>query len=273
VSDHIDRRETYTHGHSAVVVQHHARRTASEAAAFLLPLLTPGLRLLDVGCGPGTITCGLAERVAPGEVVGLDISPETVEAAREHAAATGIGNVRFEAGSVYQLPCADAAFDVVYAHQVFHHLRERVAALREMARAARPGGLVALREVDWGTVAYWPPDPLIDRFLDLYHQVSRRNGGEPQMGRRLRGLFHEVGLGDARISATAWCYATAEETREWGEAYSRRVLESGIGDSAIAHGLADRDELGAIAAAFRAWSEHPDALWTFVQVEALATKR
>jgi ubiquinone/menaquinone biosynthesis C-methylase UbiE len=273
VSDEIEPRETYTHGHSAVVVAHHARRTADEAAAFLLPHLRPGLRLLDVGCGPGTITCGLAQRVAPGEVVGLDISPETVASARAAAAAKGIANVQFEVGSVYQLERPPESFDVAYAHQVFHHLRDRSAALRAMAGLVRAGGLVALREVDWGTVAYWPPDPLMDRFLELYHQVSRRNGGEPQMGRRLRGLFHEAALSDVRISASVWCYASPEQTREWGDAYSRRVLESGIGDSAIEYRLADRAELEAISGAFRAWSVHPDAFWAFVQVEALGTKR
>jgi ubiquinone/menaquinone biosynthesis C-methylase UbiE len=272
VSDGGERRETYTHGHSAVVVEHHARRTAGEAAAFLLPHLAPGARVLDVGCGPGSITCGLAEHVAPGEAVGLDVSPEAVEAARRHAATRGVANARFEVGSIYQLPYPDGSFDAVFGHQVFHHLRARTDALREMARVARPGGLIALREVDWGTVAHWPPDPHIERFLDLYHAVSRENGGEPQMGRRLRALFNEAALADVRIGASVWCYATPESTREWGEAYSRRVLESAIGDKAVEYGLADRAELEAISAAFRAWSTHPDAFWSFVQVEALGRR-
>src|SRR5262249_34603750 len=76
------RHETYTHGHAPAVVRQHAQRTAEEAAAFLLPSLRPGMRLLDVGCGPGSITRGLAERVAPGEVIGLDLSKDTLEDAR-----------------------------------------------------------------------------------------------------------------------------------------------------------------------------------------------
>src|SRR5207249_2091690 len=102
------RHETYTHGHAPAVVRHHAKRTAEEAAAFLLPELRPGMRLLDVGCGPGSITRGLAEIVAPGQVVGLDMSSETLDAARRDAAARGLENLRYEIGSVYELAFPDA---------------------------------------------------------------------------------------------------------------------------------------------------------------------
>ena len=170
------RHEQYTHGHAPATVRHHAQRTAEEAAAFLLPELRPGMRLLDVGCGPGSITRGLAERLAPGQVVGLDLSRETLAAARDEAAARGLVNLQYEEGSVYQLSFADASFDVAYAHQVFQHLRERDAALREMLRVVRPGGLVAVRDVDWGTATYWPRDPWLDRFVEVHLKTTRRSG-------------------------------------------------------------------------------------------------
>ena len=69
------------------------------------------MRLLDVGCGPGSITLGLAEAVAPGEVVGVDLQPAQVEQARALAAERGVANVRFEVASAYALPFPDAAFD------------------------------------------------------------------------------------------------------------------------------------------------------------------
>src|SRR5512132_3819445 len=100
--------ETYTHGHAPATVRQHAQRTAEEAAAFLLPELRAGMRVLDVGCGPGSITRGLA--------------------ARADAAQRGLDNLRYEEASVYALPFADASFDVAYAHQVLQHLREREAA-------------------------------------------------------------------------------------------------------------------------------------------------
>jgi len=247
-------------------------RLADEAAAFLLPELRPGMRLLDVGCGPGSITRGLAERVAPGQVVGVDLSRETLEAARRDAATRGLTNLRYEEGSVYQLPFPDASFDVAYAHQVLQHLRERGAALREMLRVVRPGGLVAVRDVDWGTAAYWPRDPWIDRFIEVHHRTWYQNGGEPQMGRQLRALFNAAGVADLEVSAAVWCYATPAETIEWGESYADRLLTSPMGGRAVEYGFASRADLESMAAAFRAWATHPDALWAFTQVAALGRK-
>jgi ubiquinone/menaquinone biosynthesis C-methylase UbiE len=264
--------ETYTHGHAPATVRQHARRTADEAAAFLLPELRPGMRLLDVGCGPGSITRGLAERVAPGQVIGLDLSRETLAGAREDAAARGLDNLRYEDGSVYELPFAEASFDVVYAHQVLQHLREPAAALAEMRRVVRPGGLIAVRDVDWGTAAYWPADPWIDRFVEVHFKTWYRNGGEPRMGRRLRALFNAINVADLQITAAAWCYATPEETTDWGESYAQRLLTSPMGERAVEYGYASRSDLEAMAAAFRAWAVHPDAFWTFLHVAALARK-
>ena len=266
------RHETYTHGHAPAVVRQHGQRTAEEAAAFLLPELRPGMRLLDVGCGPGSITRGLAERVAPGQVVGLDLSRETLDLAWRDAAARGIGNLEYEEGSVYALPFPDGSFDVAYAHQVLQHLREREAALTEMLRVVRRGGLVAVRDVDWGTAAYWPRDPWIDRFIDVHHRTWYRNGGEPQMGRQLRALFNEAGVAGPQVTAAVWCYTTRDDTVEWGESYANRLLTSPMGERMVEYGYASRADLEAMAAAFRAWAVHPDALWTFIHVAALGRK-
>jgi len=264
--------EKYTHGHAPATVRQHGRRTAEEAAGFLLPELRPGMRLLDIGCGPGSITQGLAQRLAPGQVVGVDLSRETLEAARKNAAAQGIANLTYEAGSVYELPFPDASFDVAYAHQVFQHLREPGKALSEMLRVVRSGGLVAVRDVDWGTASYWPSDPWIDRFIETHFKTWDRNGGDPRMGRRLRALFNAAGIADLTITAAVWCYATPEETLEWGESYAERLLTSPMGERAVEYGYASRADIEAMAAAFRAWAIHPDALWAFVHVAALARK-
>jgi SAM-dependent methyltransferase len=265
-------RETYTHGHAPATVRQHAQRSVEEAAAFLLAALRPGMALLDVGCGPGSITRGFAERLAPGLVVGLDLSEETLAAARRDASERGLDNLQYQAGSVYGLPYADASFDVVYAHQVLQHLREPSVALREMLRVLRPGGLLAVRDVDWGTVAYWPADPWLDRFLQVHRDTWSRNGGEPHMGRKLRALFNASGVREVEISAADWCYATPSETRDWGEAYAERLLTSPMGERPIEYGYASRGDVEAMAGAFRAWSAHPDAFWSFIHVAALARK-
>jgi len=266
------RHEKYTHGHAPATLRQHAQRTADEAAAFLLPHLRPGMRLLDVGCGPGSITRGLAERLAPGQVVGIDLSRDALDGARREAAARGLTNLRFEEASVYEMPFADGSFDVVYAHQVLQHLRERPSAVREMLRVVRPGGLVAVRDVDWGTAAYWPRDRWIDRFIEVHHQAWYKNGGEPQMGRQLRALFNAAGVDDLEVSAAVWCYATPDETSAWGEAYADRLLTSPMGERPVEYGFATRAEIESMAAAFRAWGTHPDATWMFIHIAALARK-
>lgn len=266
------RHETYTHGHAPATVRQHAQRTADEAAAFLLPELRRGMRVLDVGCGPGSITRGLAERVAPGEVVGVDLSKETLESARRDAAARGLDNLRYEEGSVYALPFAEASFDVAYAHQVIQHLREREAALREMLRVVRPGGMLAIREVDWETVAYWPREPWIDRFVHVHLKTWYRNGGEPAMGRQLRALFNAAGVSELGVTASVWCYTTPGDTIEWGESYAERLLTSPMGERMIEYGYASRADVESMAAAFRAWAIHPDAVWAFTHFAALGRK-
>jgi len=266
------RHEKYTHGHAAATVRQHGRRTADEAAAFLLPLLQPGMRLLDVGCGPGSITRGLAQRLAPGEVVGLDLSRETLASAREDAAQRGLTNLTYVEGSVYQIPFPDASFDVAYAHQVTQHLRKPADALGEMLRVLRPGGLVGIRDVDWGTVSYWPIDPRIDRFIETHFKTWYQNGGEPRMGRGLKALFNAAPLTDVQVTADVWCYTTPEEATEWGESYAQRLLTSPMGGRMVEYGFATRADLDAMAAGFRAWAAHPDAFWSFTQVAALARK-
>ncbi len=142
-------RERYTHGYG-VSSQGMATRSASHQAAFYLPYLHAGISLLDCGCGPGTITLGLAEAVAPGEVVSIDIGPSEVERATAFASKQGVANVRFEIANSYQLPFHDSTFDAVFAHTLLEHLAEPDVALAEMHRVLRPGGVIGVRDSDWG---------------------------------------------------------------------------------------------------------------------------
>jgi ubiquinone/menaquinone biosynthesis C-methylase UbiE len=134
---------TYTHGHHESVLRSHKWRTVDNSAAYLAPHLTTGISVLDVGCGPGTITADIGRRVAPGRVLGIDASAKVIEEARRDAA--GGSNVEFSVGDLCALPIDDDTFDIVHAHQVLQHLPDPVAALREMKRVCKPGGLVAAR--------------------------------------------------------------------------------------------------------------------------------
>jgi ubiquinone/menaquinone biosynthesis C-methylase UbiE len=250
--------DTYTHGHAESVLQSHRWRTADNSAGYLLPLLRPGLDLLDVGCGPGTITVDLAARVAPGRVVGIDVSADPLAEARMVADRAGV-EVTFEVGDVYALAADDDSFDVVHAHQVLQHLTDPVSALREMARVCRPGGVIAMRDVDYGAFVTFPADEGLERWLDLYHRVARRNGAEPDAGRRLLSWAHAAGLRDTVASASTYCYASPEEREWWGHSWAGRATSSSFAEQAVAYGLASTDDLEEIAAAWLRWRDADDA--------------
>ena len=117
-------REEYTMGYGPAAVALMGGRSAKTHAAFFLPHLKLGMKLLDCGCGPGTVTLGFAEIVAPGSAVGTDIEPSQMELATKTAEQRNISNVRFEAANIYELPFADASFDAVFMSALIGNLRE-----------------------------------------------------------------------------------------------------------------------------------------------------
>ncbi len=261
--------DPYTHGHHPSVVSRHARRTAEHDAARLLPHLRPGMRLLDVGCGPGTITTGLARAVAPGEVVGIDVSPEVIEEARAHALAVGAANARFETANIYALADAAGTFDVAHAHQVMQHLAAPVDALTEMRRVLRPGGIVAVRDADYATMTAWPRSAAVDRWLAVYHAVAARNGADPDAGRRLRSWLLAAGFVDVEVTATVELMADPAAAADWGRSWAQRALHSNFRTQAIEYGIATDDEVQEIARGWDAWAESPEAFFMFVQIECI----
>jgi len=264
--------DRYTHGHHESVVAQHRKRTAGEAAGFLLPHLRAGMRLLDVGCGPGSITLGLAEAVAPGEVVAIDLSPAVLEEARGLAAEKGVTNVRFEPGDVEHLGYAEGTFDAVYAHQVLQHLARPVAALGEMKRLLVRGGVVGVRDSDYGTCTWSPPDEHIARWQELYHAVARANGAEADAGRYLHGWLLRAGFQEVRLSGTTWTFPGYDSVATWATSWAERTTGSNLATGALEHGLASRAELDAIAEGFRAWCRDPAAFFSIGHVEALGRR-
>ncbi|WP_035846970.1 methyltransferase domain-containing protein [Kitasatospora azatica] len=261
----------YTHGHQEAVLRSHRSRTAANSAGYLLPALRPGLRVLDVGCGPGTITADLAELVGPqGTVVAVDTSAEVLEQAAEYVAGRGIGNVDFAVADVHALPYRTAEFDVVHAHQVLQHLADPVAALREMRRVTAPGGVVAARDADYQAMTWYPELPELDAWLDLYRRSARVNGGEPDAGRRLLAWARAAGFTEVTAASSSWTYATPGERLWWGESWADRTTGSGLARAALAEGFADPAELAAIAEGWRRWAVEPDGWFAVLHGEVLA---
>ncbi|HEV7452405.1 MAG TPA: methyltransferase domain-containing protein [Pseudonocardiaceae bacterium] len=267
-----DHQNLYTHGHHDSVLRSHRWRTVGNSAAHLVPHLRPGQQVLDVGCGPGTITIDLARRVAPGSVVGIDNEPAPLDEARAEARRQGVHNVSFAVADGYDLDIPDGTFDVVHAHQVLQHLVEPVVALREMRRVCRTGGTVAARDADYAAMAWHPPDARLDRWLDLYRRVARSNRAEPDAGRRLLSWARAAGFGEITASATAWCFATPGERAWWGGLWAQRVTSSTLASQALDRHLAGREDLEDIADGWRQWAEQADGWFAVLHSEVLCRK-
>lgn len=188
-------RDTYTPGYSPNATAFMAARTLESHAAFLLPVLERGLEVLDVGCGPGTITQGIAEHVLPGRVAAIDRDSSQVARASLLAQGRELTNARFLTGNAYELPFAAASFDLAFSHALFEHLDRPLDALSEIRRVLRPGGLIALCSPDWDTFEMRAATPEAQAALRAYRELQERNGGDTRAGARLTGWLREAEFG------------------------------------------------------------------------------
>ncbi|CAN8101648.1 unnamed protein product [Discula destructiva] len=250
---------TYAHGHHTSVVSSHARRTAQDSAAFLLPHLQPHYTILDVGCGPGTITADVAQLVPQGRVTGIDAVEGVLETARAHVQGRSITNCVFEAVDANALPYADASFDVVFCHQVLQHVGDPVGILREMRRVAKPGGVVAAREADYKSFAWHPEPSGLDRWLVWYRKTARACGGEPDAGRYVHQWAKEAGFQKEHLtlSWSTWFY-TGEAAMKFGDNWAGRALHSSFAKEFLAHEFGTQTDLDETSATWKTWSTEAD---------------
>ena len=246
-------RESYTPGYTPSAVEFMSRRTAESHAAFFLPHLKPGMQLLDCGCGPGGITVGLAERVRPGETVGIDVGSAQLELARERANAAGVP-ATFREASVYSLPFPGANFDAVFAHALFEHLAEPPKVLAELRRVLKPGGCLGLRSPDWGGFVLHPWSGKLAGAIADYQELQRSNGGDVFAGRKLAAWLKEAGFVRVQASASYEIYPGAALIADY---LAHQLDAKGRGDS---------------AAILREWAREPDALFAQAWFEAVAHK-
>lgn len=262
--------DRYTHGHGPAVLAGHSRRGAEDSAGYLLPRLHPGMDVLDVGCGPASITADLAELVSPGRVVALDAAPDAMDAARDTLAKRGLlERVELATGDILALPFEDDAFDVVHAHQVLQHVSDPVAALREMRRVARPGGIIAVRDAIYSAMSWFPQHEGMDMWMSAYTATARANGGEPDAGSRLLAWSLEAGLEDVDSSASTWCFAGEEDRAWWSATWAERCLSS-FGPRACELGLATASDLETMAEGWRRWGVSREGWFAVMHGEILA---
>lgn len=234
-----------------------ATRNVDNSAAFFVKHLRPEMRVLDCGCGPGTITVGLAEAVPGGEVAGIDIDAKQIESAQALAAEKRIGNVRFEVANAHELPFPPASFDAVFANALLIHLSDPGSALSEIKRVLRPGGVIGIRDADRGFDLRVPETPRLKRMFELWVRVLEHNGGSPHYARNQRQLLVAAGFERVTTSVMPLTYTSAEVTRR--NAQGTRNVFLGLARTAIEQGWTDHAETNAICDDILAWGERPDA--------------
>ena len=232
--------ETYTPGHGRNATDFMAARSLASHGGFFMQHLEPGLSVLDCGCGPGSITLGITERVAPGLVIGIDAGPTQIELAT--ARGTGVPNASFKVADCYRLPFDDNAFDRVFSHALLEHVGEPVRAVREMWRVLKPGGVVGVCSPDWGGFIS-PPSAALTEAIAAYTALQSRNGGDVGVGRKLGVLLGSAGFAAVSMSSRYECYPSL-----WfiGE-YLAAQLEH---DGSVEHARTLRDWSGSVGGMF-----------------------
>ncbi|KAL2848298.1 UbiE/COQ5 methyltransferase [Aspergillus pseudodeflectus] len=264
---------TYTTNHAPSVLATHGWRTAQNSAAYLLPHLTPTMKILDIGCGPGSITVDLATYIPQGHITGLEYSEDPLPDARDLAASRGVENVTFITGDIHELPFENDTFDVVHVHQVLQHIADPVQAMREMHRVAKSGGIVAARES--ASFNWFPENKGIEAWLELATRVARAKGGNPHPGNMMHVWATEAGFAREQVkrSAGAWCFSSPEEREYWGGGMARRMEGSGFVDQVVAdEGEEVREVLKGIAKGWREWVEEEDGWFGVLHGEMLCFK-
>ncbi|MUG98839.1 methyltransferase domain-containing protein [Scytonema sp. UIC 10036] len=258
--------ENYTPGYSTNATQFMAHRTAKSHAAFFMPYLNPEMKLLDCGCGPGTITLGLAQAVFPGTVTGIDLENSQLDIARESASKQSVGNVDFIQASVYHLPFPDSSFDAVFAHAVFEHLQKPLQALQEILRVLKPGGKVGVRSPDWGGFLIAPSTPELDLAMSYYKFLQQHNGGNVNVGRELGALLRQAGFTQIKTSASYESYEPLSLATEY---LALRIQASEQVERAVERGWTDVQAIATMNQALQEWSLHPDRFFAQAWCEAI----
>jgi ubiquinone/menaquinone biosynthesis C-methylase UbiE len=259
----------YTPGYSSNAITFMSKRTVESHASFFKPYIHPGMRLLDCGCGPGSITLGFARLVAPGTVIGVDQESTQLQGAVATAAQQQITNVEFETSSIYELPFPDNTFDAAFCHALLEHLQHPISALRELWRVLKPGGIVGVRSPDWGGFLIAPVNRELNAAIAYYKQLQQRNGGNPFVGRELRCLLRQAGFHQVKASASYECY---EPLSVIGDYLALRIEASRTVDQAIDKGWTDEKALTRMSRALREWSQHPDGLFAQSWCEVVGAK-
>jgi SAM-dependent methyltransferase len=235
-------------------------RTLANSHPTLLELLAPGMSVLDVGCGPGTLTAEIARQVDPGAVVGMDLNPEMIQAAEAASPPGEIPNLVFYRGDIRQSEW-EAEFDVVNAARVLQWIPEPGPALARMARAAARGGLVVVLDYDHTRAEWSDPPEGWARFYQAFLGWRAAGRLDNALAGRLPDLFEAAGLVDIRIVPQRQTVRAGEADFFRAAGIWRMVIDS-RGRQMVVAGALTEEERRAAFDAYTAWMQGSEATQT-----------
>jgi ubiquinone/menaquinone biosynthesis C-methylase UbiE len=269
----MSNKTVYITDHSPSVLQTHSWRTATNSAAYLVPYIKPSMEILDIGCGPGSISVDFARLVPQGHVTGIEYVADPLDTARSLASAQGITNIDFRVGDIHSLDFPDDTFDIVHVHQVLQHIADPVRALREMRRVAKSdGGIVAARES--ASMTWYPDNAGIAGWKEVTGRMGKAKGGNPHPGRYIHVWAEEAEFKRTRIkkSAGAWCFSSPEGREYWGGSMEARMRSSGFSKMAVEEGYTTKEELERVANGWRDFVKNDQAWFGLFHGEILCWK-
>ena len=263
---------SYTMGYSDEFRQLLDRRSAQTHAAHLLPHLESAQCVLDFGCGPGTISVGLASAVEPGELHGIDMEGSQIELAAAAARAGGHDNATFHVGDVSALPFDDGYFDVAHCHAVLMHVPDTQATLAEVVRVLKPGGIISAREFIVASSFLEPGADETQPAWDTFANLLSANGGHPNMGRELKNAFLDAGFPDIRATASFDFFSSAPDVAFLHAFIMDWFYKPEIIGAATTFGLATQEQIAEWRQGLDEWKSHPGAVGGLAFGEAIARK-
>ena len=247
-------------------------RTAARAASFFLPYLKEGMSVLDCGCGPGTITSGLAAAVSPGKVIGIDLETAMVERASQLANTENLSNLSFEVADITDLHFEDNSFDAVYTCAVLEHLPDPVKALKEIHRVLKVGGKVGAISTDWSMPLISPDDVAVSLFFELFERGFNLQGGSLNRGRHLAMMMRQAGFSIETYSPGYGVQAQGETAGLVMAEYIAWVQSLPLFTQAVDLGWISESDLKNMTDGMKVWGNRPEAFIAQAHCSAVAVK-
>lgn len=262
----------YPFGYGPAAVGMMQSRDASTNAKLFLKYASPGMNVLDVGCGPGSISVGIAEALAPGQVTGIDIEPSQIVLGEELVKSKKMENCKFETASLLELPFEDSSFDAVYGHTILMQFSDLKPVLDEIMRVLKPGGLVGFREIDFGASLYHSENSALRKLMALFRRSFLHNEGNPDIGRSLARLLTEAGFSVKEVLASYAQASTDEQKLGMYKAMAGLWNQADFPTQALELGWITKEEKDSLPGHLELESRQPGSFSATTFVEAVAFK-